>query len=147
MISTILIAVDGSPHSKKAVAIGSQIASGIGAKIILLHVVKLDEIPEVMKQFIKDEHLPGTNVDVLMGAAKHMLRGEVENARSAGVTEAEIEVEHGSIAQTIAATAKRYNSDMIVLGSSGMGDLKGLLRGGVSHRVELLAKCPVVIVK
>ncbi len=37
--------------------------------------------------------------------------------------------------------------DMIVVGSRGMGDIEGALRGGVSHRVELLAKCPVLVVK
>ncbi len=133
MISNILLAVDGSPQSKKAVAIGSQIATGIDAKIVLLHVVKLDEIPEVMKQFIKDEHLPGTNVDDLMSAAKHMLKAEVEKVRSAGVTDVEVEVEQGSIARTIVARAERHNTDMIVLGSRGMGDIEGLLRGGVSR--------------
>lgn len=147
MISNILLAIDGSPQSMKAVEIGSQIANGINAKIVLLHVVKLDEVPEVMKQFMKDEHIPGTNIDVLIGAAKQMLKGEVEKARSAGVTDVEIEVEQGSVARTIIATAKRHNSDLIVLGSRGMGDVEGLLRGGVSHRVELLAKCPVLIVK
>ena len=147
MISNILIAVDGSPHSKKAVDIGSQIAIGVSAKIVLLHVVKLDEMPEVMRQLIKDEHFPGTKVDVLMSAAKQMLKIEVENARSAGVTDVEVEVEEGSIARTIIATARRHDCDMIVLGSRGMGDLHGLLRGGVSHRVEILAKCPILIVK
>jgi len=28
-----------------------------------------------------------------------------------------------------------------------MGDLGGMLRGGVSHRVETLAKCPVLVIK
>ncbi len=147
MISNILVAVDGSPQSKKSVEIGSQIATGLDAKLVLLHVVKLDEMPEVMRQFIKDEHLPGTNIDVLIGAAKHMLKHEVDKARSAGVTEVEVEVEHGSVARTIVATAKSHESDMIVLGSRGMSDIKGMLRGGVSQRVEALATCPVLVVK
>ncbi len=147
MIENILLAVDGSPQSSKAVKIASEISQGVSAKLILLHVVKQDELPEVMKQFIKSEHLPGTDIDVLVNAAQHMLKGEVENAREAGVSEVEVEVEQGSIARTIIATAERHKADMIVLGSRGMGDIEGLLRGGVSHRVEILAKCPVLIVK
>ena len=148
MISNILLAVDGSPQSSKAVKIASQIAQGVNAKLVLLHVVKLDEMPEAIKQFIKNENIPGrTDIDVLMNAAQHMLKGEVEKAKSAGVTEVKMEVEHGSIARTIIATAKRHNSDLIVLGSRGMGDIEGMLRGGVSHRVEILAQCPVLIVK
>ena len=147
MISNILLAVDGSPQSSKAVKIASQIAQGVNAKLVLLHVVKQDELPKVMQEFIKSEHIPGTDIDVLVNAAQHMLKGEVEKARSAGVSEVEVEVEQGSIARTIVATAERHKSDMIVIGSRGMGDIGGLLRGGVSHRVEILAKCPVLIVK
>ncbi len=147
MISNILLAVDGSPQSSKAVKIAAQIANGVNAKLVLLHVVKQDELPDVMKQFIHSEQIPGTNIDVLINAAQHMLKGEVENARAAGVSEVQVEVEQGSIARTIIATAERYDADMIVLGSRGMGDIEGLLRGGVSHRVEILAKCPVLVVK
>ena len=148
MISNILLAVDGSPQSSKAVKIASQIAQGVNAKLVLIHVVKLDKMPEVMKQFVKNEHIPGTtNIDVLMNAAQHMLKNDVKRAKTAGVSEVEVEVEQGSIARTIIATATRHNSDLIVLGSRGMGDIEGLLRGGVSQRVEVLAKCPVLIVK
>ena len=42
--------------------------------------------------------------------------------------------------------AKTYKADMIVIGSRGMGDVKGMLRGGVSHRVEMMAECPVLVV-
>jgi nucleotide-binding universal stress UspA family protein len=101
----------------------------------------------VMKQFIDSEHIPGTAIDALVNAAQHMLKGEVEIAHAAGVSEVEVEVEQGSIARTIVAMAERHNSDMIVLGSRGMGDIEGLLRGGVSHRVEILAKCSVLVVK
>jgi nucleotide-binding universal stress UspA family protein len=36
---------------------------------------------------------------------------------------------------------------MIVIGSRGFGNIEATLRGGVSHRVELLSKCPVLSVK
>ncbi len=147
MISRILIAVDGSPHSTKAVDVGSLIAAALDAKLLLLHVVKLERVPEAIRQFAKTEQLAGTDVDILMRGAKHMLAGAADKARSAGVTDVDIEVDKGPIARTIIATAKRRETDMIVPGSRGMGDVEGLLRGGVSHRVETLAKCPVLVVK
>ena len=61
--------------------------------------------------------------------------------------EVEIETEEGPIARSIVARAKSFKADLIVIGSRGMGDVEGLLRGGVSHRVEMLAKCPVLVVK
>lgn len=79
--------------------------------------------------------------------AREMLEAEAAKARSAGVHNVVSEVEEGPIARTIVARAKHHNVDMIVVGSRGLGDIEGLLRGGVSHRVETLAKCPVLVVK
>ncbi len=147
MISKILIAVDGSPHSMKAIDVGAQIAAGLNAKLVLLHVVRQQVIPDSIREFAKAEHLVDTDVDIFIRAAKHMLAGAVDNIRAAGVNDVDIEVEEGPIARTIVARAKNSDADMIVLGSRGMGDIEGYLRGGVSHRVETMAKCPVLVVK
>jgi nucleotide-binding universal stress UspA family protein len=150
MIATILIAVDGSPHSMKAVEVGSQIAAALKAKLVLLNVAKPDKAIEAMRQFAKTEHATDRDVDIidiLKRGARQMLEGEAVKARSAGVGNVVSEVEEGPIARTIVARAKHHKVDMIVVGSRGLGDIEGLLRGGVSHRVETLAKCPVLVVK
>ena len=147
MISTILIAVDGSKHSMKGIDIGSQIAAGIDAKLILLHVVKEEKIPEAMREFAKAEHLELMDIDIRKRGAQHMLAKAVDKVRANGVNEVDIEVEEGPIARMIVRRAEQNNVDLIVVGSRGMGDIEGLLRGGVSHRVELLAKCPVLVAK
>ena len=147
MISRMLIAVDGSAHSIKAVAIGSQIAAAMNASLVLLHVVKLERIPDAIREFAKTEQLRGSDVDVLVHSTRKLLESEADKARAVGVGKVEIEVVKGPVARTIASTAKRYGAEMIVLGSRGTGDLEGLLLGGVSHRVETLAKCSVLVVK
>ena len=147
MISTILIAVDGSKHSMKGIDIGSQIAAGVNAKLILLHVVKEEKIPEAMREFAKAEHLELMDVDIRKRGAQHMLAKAVDKVRANGVNEVNIEVEEGPIARMIVRRAEQNGADLIVVGSRGMGDIEGLLRGGVSHRVELLAKCPVLVAK
>jgi nucleotide-binding universal stress UspA family protein len=148
MITKILIAVDGSPHSMKGVAMGAQIAKGVGAKVILLHVVKEEALHVGLEEYAKVEHIAGPiDLDILKEGAKHLLRGSLEAARAAGLKDIETEVEEGPIARTIVARAKLHGADLIVVGSRGMGDIEGLLRGGVSHRVEILAKCPVLVVK
>ncbi len=150
MIATILIAVDGSPHSMQAVEVGSQIAAALKARLVLLNVAKPDKAIEAMRQFAKAEHATDRDVDIidiLKRGARQMLEAEAVKARSAGVHNIVSEVEEGPIARTIVARAKHHNVDMIVVGSRGLGDIEGLLRGGVSHRVETLAKCPVLVVK
>ena len=147
MINRILIAVDGSKHSLKAVEVGAHIAAPLNAKLVLLHVVKEESMPEAIRQFARSEHLPETDLDTLKRGAQFLLADALDKARAAGAREIDIEVEEGPVARTIAARAENHETDMIVLGSRGMGDLEGMLRGGVSHRVEILAKCPVLIVK
>lgn len=150
MIATILIAMDGSTHSLKAVEIGSQIAAALKAKLVLLNVAKPDKAIEAMKEFAKNEHLTDRDVDIidiLKRGAQEMLEVQAVKARSAGVQTIVVEVQEGPIARTIAARGEHHNADIIVVGSRGLGDIEGLLRGGVSHRVETLAKCPVLVVK
>ena len=134
----------------KAVEVGSQIAAALKAKLVLLNVAKPDKAIEAMRQFAKTEHATDRDVDIidiLKRGARQMLEGEAVKARSAGVGNVVSEVEEGPIARTIVARAKHHKVDMIVVGSRGLGDIEGLLRGGVSHRVETLAKCPVLVVK
>ncbi len=147
MISKILVGVDGYKHSLKGVEYASQIAAAIGAKVILLHVVKYRGLPDGLREFAKAEHITSPDIDLLKRGAQHLLTGALDIAHAAGVQDAQVEVAEGPIARSIVAVAKANDIDMIVVGSRGMGDIEGALRGGVSHRVELLAKCPVLVVK
>ncbi len=147
MISKILIAVDGSHHANKGIEYGTEIAAAMHADVILLNVVKITAMPEGLREFAKAEHIHGMDIDLLRRGAQFMLDKALVSIRQAGVKNAEIEVEEGPIARTIVARAQHHRVDLIVMGSRGMGDIEGALRGGVSHRVGILAKCPLLIVK
>jgi nucleotide-binding universal stress UspA family protein len=150
MISKILVAVDGSAHSMKAVDYASEIGNGLGAELILLYVAKFDRALKAMSEMARVEKLPNREPDmleILKRGGSAVLEKAAERAKSAGVSKVHIEVEEGPVARTIVARAKHHDVDLIVVGSRGMGDVEGLLRGGVSHRVEILAKCPVMVVK
>jgi nucleotide-binding universal stress UspA family protein len=147
MFKKILIAVDGSNHSLKSVKCGAEVAKGSGAVVLLYHVVKPYRLPDALKKFAQAEHMATIDADLLKKGAQFLLAGALDTARKAGVKDVEIEVDEGPIARSIIARAKSFKADMIVIGSRGMGDVEGLLRGGVSQRVETMAKCPVLIVK
>lgn len=146
MISKILIAVDGSKHSLKGVECGAEIAAATNAEVILLNVVKKMAIPEGLREFAKAEHIYGMDIDLLKRGAQFTLDKAMDLTRRAGVKKVELEVEEGPIARTIVARAQHHRVNMIVVGSRGMGDIEGALRGGVSSRVGILAKCPVLVV-
>ena len=147
MITRILVAVDGSRHSLKSVEVGAEVAKGVGAKVLLYHVVKPYNLPDSLKNFAKTEHMATIDADLLKRGAQYLLAGALDVARKAGLKDVDIEVDEGPIARSIVARAKSFKANLIVIGSRGMGDVEGILRGGVSHRVETLAKCPVLIVK
>lgn len=147
MINNILIAVDGSNHSLKCVEYGAEVAKALNAKVLLYHVVKPYQLPDSLRQFAKAEHMATIDADLLKRGAQHLLANALDAARNAGLKDVEIETEEGPIARSIVQRAKSFKADMIVIGSRGMGDIEGMLRGGVSHRVETLAKCPVLVVK
>ena len=147
MIKKIRIAVDGSKHSIKSVAIGADIAKATGSKVLLFHVVKPYSLPDSLKSFAKAERIATFDPELLRKGAQYLLSGAMDEARRAGLKNVEMETEEGPISRSIVERAKSFKADMIVIGSRGMGDIEGMLRGGVSHRVETLAKCPVLVVK
>ncbi len=147
MINKVLIAIDGSKHSLKCVEFGAQIAKDAGAKVLLFHVVKPYRLPDSLKKFAQAEHMATIDADLLKKGAQYLLAGALDAAKQSGLKDIEMETEEGPIARTIVSRAKSFKADLIIIGSRGMGDIEGMLRGGVSHRVETLAKCSVLVVK
>ena len=131
----------------KGVEYASRIAAALNAKMILLHVVKQKVVPDSLRDFAKAEGIAATDIDLLKRGAQFLLAAALDKARAAGVKDVSVEVAEGPIARTLVALADEHEMDLVVVGSRGMGDLEGVLRGGVSHRVEILAKCPVLVVK
>jgi nucleotide-binding universal stress UspA family protein len=57
MFKKIIVAIDGSNHAGKAVAIGADIASKYGADLVLLHVLLRRELPRDLQRIADAEHL------------------------------------------------------------------------------------------
>ncbi|MEE8536041.1 MAG: universal stress protein, partial [Kiloniellales bacterium] len=64
-----------------------------------------------------------------------------------GVEKIQRTLEDGDPAKAILDCAKRVEANLIVMGSRGLNDLKGLLVGSVSHKVSHLAECTCVTVR
>ena len=147
MIDKILVAVDGSEHSLKAVDYASSIAAAMKSELHILFVLKSQNLPKGLLNYADAEHIAGGNKDILEKMAENIISGAQSRATSNGTDNIVTEVISGPVARSIVASAKDKNIDMIVIGTRGMGNIEATLRGGVSHRVELLAKCPVLSVR
>lgn len=177
MIRTMLVATDGSEHAKKALRLASDIAAKYGARLVLLHVLMSNARSETLRKLANRralgktlrERLDNYEIDfqrAIAGAGEaatfvpvpppHELveaigRQVVERAeqaaKKAGVKKISTRIMGGDPADAILDAAKREKADMIVLGSRGLGDLKGLFLGSVSHKVSSRAECTCVTVK
>ena len=172
----IMVALDGSEHSEKALDLASDIAARYSAELILLHVVSdkpltdaerhmveveyLDEIAASLNGFavepsgdptVRAQRVLQHYADVarrFRGALGQRLMTQARaRARDKGVRSVQNLLEDGDPASTILRLAKGLHVDMIFLGSRGLGDAQGLLLGSVSHKVAHLAECTCVSVK
>ncbi len=109
MINKLLVALDGSNHSLKAVDYASEIAASLKAKVILLYVVKPQELPEGLRDYAELEHSPGIDVDILKKVAGDLVSNAERRAREKGVDDIVAEVQEGPVARTIIARDQHHD--------------------------------------
>ncbi len=137
MFERILLAVDGSESSKKAVPAAAEIAHRFGAEVTVLHV--------------REHELSwGSDIDVETAAeAAELADGIVRELKDVGVS-ARPELRRVGLAfvpQEILRVAKEADASLIVMGTRGLTDWQGLLLGSVAHKVVHHAMCPVLLVR
>jgi nucleotide-binding universal stress UspA family protein len=138
MFKNILIAVDGSEYSNKALAYARDMAQTYRATLWLVHV------------FAHPSDLLGYD-DFEKLYAKRKCAGQlVLDAATESLGESDCEVREelveGPEAESILNCAKNSQADIIIMGTRGMGGIKGLLLGSVSRKVIHYATCPVMVV-
>ena len=138
MIKNILVPVDGSDGSDKAVAQAISMAEIYGAKLNFLYVANINQlaINAALSQAI---------LEAVTKAGKTIL-DRAENMVPSGI-EKESFSETGSPAAVILEFEGNLNADLIVMGSRGLGIVKGILLGSVSQYVIERSKCPVLVIK
>lgn len=141
----VLLAVDGSEHSAKAVDyLASKIDLPKGN--VALHVVNVRlPVPSAQGRpavFTNQDEIDAYNKEEAQAAL-----APAETAlRNAGYTVTS-GYAVGEIAAEINKLAKEKKSDLIVMGSHGRGALKNLLLGSVATKVLAMSEVPVLIVR
>jgi len=148
MIKKILVPVDGSEHASKAIEFAANMAKQSDATMHLLHVVQVTEIPEAIKEFIRSEEIEESPYYVYSETlGRRILSVAEDEANKKGVKHIEASLIQGDPAENIVNFAKHGDFDMIVIGSRGLGCLKGVLLGSVSSKVCHLTDRTCVTVK
>lgn len=137
----IVVGIDGSQGSLVALRWAGVVAARLGLPLLA---VQAWQYPPSAGSPLGASHLPGTwRSDQEVEAE---LRALVER-ELASVRDLEVGVRpgHGPAAAALLAAAGR-DTDLLVVGSRGMGGFAGLLVGSVSHQVTEHAPCPVTVV-
>jgi nucleotide-binding universal stress UspA family protein len=146
MFTNILIAVDGSQHSERAVAEAVDLARTTGASLTALAVFA-DIAPWVYVGGY-GAVLPPAGLDDVHEQSRReheRMLDEMLGRLAADMDVAKVVVQ-GSPAAAILDRAKKGGHDLIVMGSRGRGELRSLLLGSVSHHVLQASPIPVLVV-
>lgn len=149
-IKRILVAVDGSEHSDKAVEVAAELARTHGGSVTVLHVVPdvpVYSTPPGLEEFSRLENTYITQRDLMMSAATTLVDRAADRIENLGLDRPETRIQTGSPANEIVEVAAELGADAVVMGSRGLGNLQSVLLGSTSHRVTHLAPCTVVTVK
>jgi nucleotide-binding universal stress UspA family protein len=146
MTKLIVVAVDGSEHSRKALELACELAEKLNERLHLLHVAQAlhqDKTLVVGAAAVTIHASP----EELKQAGQKVIEAAKAIARDHGCGEVDGEVAVGDPAKVILQVASDNKAHMIVMGSRGHSDLTGLMLGSVSHKVCHLAKCTCVTVR
>lgn len=135
----LLVAVDGSTHSNKVVETAIEYAGFLQAKIILVYCHK--KFPTILGEPQRNNAVVSTLHHAELLIAPYTKR----------LQEAQIDFEERLIEEPAGAVipdiAKIQKCTLIIMGSRGLTNLKGLLLGSVTNRVLHTTPCSVLVVK
>ena len=137
-VRRIVVPVDFSAASRKALQYAAATALEFGAEIWLVHVVQqYPVIPE----------LPVATAEMELQQRKSAAQDLEEWAKTAGPIRAACAVRVGDPGSEIINLAKKNHADLIIMATSGRTGLAHMMIGSVAEKVVRSAPCPVLIVR
>ena len=138
---SIVVGVDGSPSSRKALAWAAAEAADHGADLVVLNVWEHTLLPPAGSVSVSEHYVPDSSqrtADDLVEVIKQELGAEPP----VRVVPA---VKQGRPAKVL--IDESAGADLLVVGNRGHGGFAGLVLGSVSQHVAAYAKCPVAVIR
>lgn len=143
MFRNVLVAVDGSAGSRKAITFARQLLGDPATKLTALLAIE-PETAVLIGPF--DTFVPRSQHPTPEGvAAAHALIDELR--RDLGADRLEVRVEVGPPAEIICKVGEELAVDVIVVGARGLDPAERWLLGSVSEKVVRHAGRPVTVVR
>jgi len=154
LFSKILVPLDGSEYSMRALDIAIQLAKKFNSKITLIHVYSVSVGPIVVPEPTTfSPSIPmmapaeySRVAEAVRNAGMKILAEGAEKAKAEGI-EVDTILREGHAVQEIVRAAQEGNFDLIVVGARGLSRIKEIILGSVSNGVIRNAPCPVLVTK
>jgi len=137
MYQKILVAYDGSPDGREALAQAKSLVSASGGEVHLLAIIDLSENMLLVEGMA---FLPDNRRYVMQS----VLDAGVKRLQRIGCT-ATNDVRYGNPAEQIALAAREMNADLIVVGHRDQGTLARWLNGSVGESILHHPPCSVLV--
>ncbi|MDE0583686.1 universal stress protein [Planococcus sp. A6] len=139
MYQNVLVAIDGSDHSKRAAQHAIQLVEGTPeAKVTIICAVDYGKSEKE-----SNRGLTGEQIDE---AARDYLEPFEDIFHQAGVRVKSVIV-HGAPGPAIVSHANEHPYDIVIIGSRGLNPVQEFVLGSVSHKVAKRVKVPVLVIK
>ncbi len=147
MYKRIVVAVDGSETSGKALDEATKLAREMSSIILLLHVC--EEMPIMWEPDGMNMILMQNSLKAVADAGKELLDKHRRKLAEQGITVETklVEAYGGRIGSVISEEAQKWNADLLVVGTHGRKGIAHLLIGSVAEGVTRTASMPVLLVR
>jgi nucleotide-binding universal stress UspA family protein len=137
---TIVVGVDGSPSSRKALTWAAAEAADHGADLTVINVWEHTLLPPAGSVSVSEHYVP----DPSQRTAEDLLQVIKEELGEEPPVLVQPQVKQGRPAKVL--IEESAGADLLVVGERGHGGFAGLVLGSVSQHVAAYAKCPVTVV-
>jgi len=147
MFKKILVGVDGSKHSDRAVEMAIGLAKQNEAAVLLLHVIRNLSLPQELLEMIAKGEVTESRMELLQDSAEIILDSAKKKCAQADLQNVTDEYLIGNPASTIARYAEEQGADLIVVGHHGISSESPEILGGVVKKLTNISKLSCLIVK
>lgn len=145
MFRRVLIPIDGSEFSQKAISGGIALAKMCGATLTAVHVTPPVYVPMRDNSVEYDAAFAARLEQEYRRAGEQYLKRVESAAQAAGVTCAGVLVESRPAWEGIVETAQKQKCDVIVMAAHGRAGIKALVLGSETDKVLTHSKIPVLV--
>jgi len=145
MFKRILVPVDGSTPSKRAVSMAISLAQEKQGQVRLVHVL---EQAAFMTGYDPSTAASGHLYGALLSSGEQVLQEAAGTVRAAGLhPEVELVQDMGRLGDAVATACTSWAADLVVVGTHGRRGPSRLLLGSGAEQIIRFATVPVLVVR